>query len=194
MSDNISPENIQKFKQVYANVNDIVLYIGGLYETPLEDAISGATFACINAYQFYLLKHSDRFWYESRANKRTSFTHEQLKEIKRRSFSSILCETLFGQEKMTKNTFEVYDEQTNPFVDCMNLPRMKMDLWNENGFEGGENDYESTTHKPDVEEPEDTTKKPRKPYKNRPHSPKSESESSLDKFYKKYKDVFEKYE
>ena len=42
---NMSPESVNMLQKVYANVNDIDLYVGGLFENLLPGAIVGQTFA-----------------------------------------------------------------------------------------------------------------------------------------------------
>jgi peroxidase len=58
---------------VYASVNDIDLYIGGLIEIPMKGASVGPIVSCLMAEQFSSLKKSDRFYYE-RTGQRASFT------------------------------------------------------------------------------------------------------------------------
>ena len=41
----MSPESVNMVQKVYANVNDIDLYVGGLFENLLPGAIVGQTFA-----------------------------------------------------------------------------------------------------------------------------------------------------
>lgn len=47
---------IERLKQVYANVDDIDLWTGGLVETPLQGGLVGPTFACIIGNQFRSLR------------------------------------------------------------------------------------------------------------------------------------------
>jgi len=53
------------FSKIYRHVDDIDLFIGGVHETPLPDAVIGPTFGCIVAEQSRRSKVGDRFWYEN---------------------------------------------------------------------------------------------------------------------------------
>ena len=67
---------------MYANVNDIDLYVGGLAEAGifinktnavgnnfrLNGSVVGSTFGCLLAKQFVKLKKGDRFFYENAPN------------------------------------------------------------------------------------------------------------------------------
>ncbi|XP_042893882.1 peroxidase-like [Penaeus japonicus] len=84
-------EVIQEFKDLYKNVEDIDLFLGGLAETPLSDGRVGPTFACILFDQFMRLKSGDRFWYESSL---AGFNFYQMNELYKTSLAGILCETI----------------------------------------------------------------------------------------------------
>jgi hypothetical protein len=53
---------VERLRRLYAHVDDIDLFPGGLAETPLVGGIIGPTFACIIGHQFRLLRRCDRFW------------------------------------------------------------------------------------------------------------------------------------
>lgn len=53
-----------KLEEIYGEVDDIELYIGGILETPVNDALVGPTFQCLIAEGFYRYKYGDRFFYE----------------------------------------------------------------------------------------------------------------------------------
>ena len=73
----MSSQSIAKLQSVYANVNDIDLWVGGLAEgafisnNQIDDtlrtrgSVVGATFTCLLAKQFLELKKGDRYFYEN---------------------------------------------------------------------------------------------------------------------------------
>ena len=82
LNDTIPAQNIAKLQSMYANVNDIDLYVGGLAEAGifinktnavgnnfrLNGSVVGSTFGCLLAKQFVKLKKGDRFFYENAPN------------------------------------------------------------------------------------------------------------------------------
>lgn len=51
----------------------------------------GPTFACVIATQMSYLRRGDRFWYEL-PNQPSSFTPEQLQEIRKAKLSRLICD------------------------------------------------------------------------------------------------------
>lgn len=64
---------VNKFKSLYASVDDIDFFIAGVSERKVEGALVGPTFQCIIADQFLKLKQGDRFFYDL-AGQSGSFT------------------------------------------------------------------------------------------------------------------------
>ena len=62
----VHPENVMNFEKVYASVNDIDLYTGGLAEAHVGGGTLGETFNRIVEDQFTNLKHGDEFYYLNR--------------------------------------------------------------------------------------------------------------------------------
>jgi len=84
---------VARLQQLYADVADIDLFVGGLSEKRAPGAQVGPTFQCLIRMQFLDLKFGDRFFYEF-AGQVGSLTDPQLQEIRKTSWARILCDTL----------------------------------------------------------------------------------------------------
>ncbi|XP_042857054.1 heme peroxidase 2-like [Penaeus japonicus] len=127
----MSEEAITTFRQVYASVHDIDLYVGGLAEKPLPGALVGPTFACITAFQFLNSKRGDRYWYE---NKEAGFSYVQLHAIRSTaSFANVFCENMAekGNHKMPPQTLRLPCNRKNPLIPCSRLRKLDLSLWAE---------------------------------------------------------------
>lgn len=108
--------NIEKLKEHYKNVEDVELYVGGLHERKIDDAVVGPTFANIIGIQFHNAKFGDRFFYEHE-DQIGSFSTEQLDEIKRTTcFANILCKNT-NLEQVLRDPLRVLS-YNNQFVPC----------------------------------------------------------------------------
>lgn len=87
----IHPRKISALSSIYASVDDIDLFIGGIHETPKNGAVVGPTFACIIGDQFVRSKKGDRFFHDN-GNQPHPFSREQLHSIRRASMARILCD------------------------------------------------------------------------------------------------------
>ena len=67
------------------------LWSAGITEIPRPGSLVGPTFACVMGRSFHNLKFGDRFWYES-GGFPSSFSLEQLQEIRKVKLSRILCD------------------------------------------------------------------------------------------------------
>lgn len=79
------PEVVAKLKEVYDDVDQIDLWVGGLAEDHLEGSSAGETFTHILVDQFERLRDGDRFWYES------SLTQPELEYVQQLSLSDIIA-------------------------------------------------------------------------------------------------------
>ena len=122
---NIPKDIISSLKNIYEDVNDIDLYVGGLAETELDGAAVGPTFACILADQFRDLKRGDRFWYEN-GGCEVTFSPRQLKAINKGvSLAGLMCECAHGTESIAKDVF-LFDQEK---VSCKDIPKLDLSAW-----------------------------------------------------------------
>ncbi|XP_057375077.2 peroxidase-like [Daphnia carinata] len=142
LTDLIDPVVIQRFKEVYATVDDIDLFVGGVSEAKAEGAYVGPTFQCILADQFLKLKRGDRHFYDL-GGQPSSFTEEQLNEIRKTSLARIVCDNS-QVEEIQPMVFKM-PSTINPIVSCQSsaIPRMSLLPWQEgtkpksDGYYGG---------------------------------------------------------
>ncbi|CAK1578949.1 unnamed protein product [Parnassius mnemosyne] len=126
-----SPMAAQRLSSVYNSPEDVDLWIGGLLEKPVEGGLVGATFAQIIADQFSRLKRGDRYFYEyGHDTNPGAFTSSQLAEIKKVTFSRIICDNRDGVEFFTQspNAFLRVDLPGNSLVPCDSPAIPSMDL------------------------------------------------------------------
>ncbi|XP_067664572.1 chorion peroxidase-like [Haliotis asinina] len=113
---------VSKFKEAYADVNDIDLWSGGVSEEPIEGGILGPTFTCLLGKQFQAFKKGDRFWFEGN-NEYVKFSPEQLAEIRKASLSRIICDNT-DTVTIQKNAFGKGSK-----VPCRSLDAMDLTPW-----------------------------------------------------------------
>ena len=110
-------QNIRKLKEVYENVEDIDLFIGGIQETPDDgDSIIGGTFLCLIGDLFGRMRFGDRFFYDN-TDQTGSFTIDQLNQIRKTSMSRILCDNT-KIERIQPRAFEKADNENNRLRSC----------------------------------------------------------------------------
>lgn len=102
----IPPEIISRLKRIYASVDDIDLFPGGMSERPLQGGLVGPTFACIIGIQFRQARKCDRFWYET-DDPNLRFTEAQLNEIRKTTLAKITCENLDIPGDMQRAAFDL---------------------------------------------------------------------------------------
>ncbi|KAF5295133.1 hypothetical protein FQA39_LY13284 [Lamprigera yunnana] len=84
-------------KNVYATVDDIDLWVGGLLEPKYEDSVLGLTFRDIIAEQFSRLKKGDKYFFEHDPTINPgAFVPEQLRELRKVTLSRIICDNCDG--------------------------------------------------------------------------------------------------
>ncbi|KAF7389163.1 hypothetical protein HZH66_010300 [Vespula vulgaris] len=130
LSREMAPEVIARMKRIYASVDDIDLFPGGMSERPLQGGLVGPTFACIIAIQFRQLRKCDRFWYET-DDPNIRFTEHQLAEIRKTTLSKVMCENMDEHVEMQRAAFDLPSNFLNPRVPCSSMPHMDFSAWRE---------------------------------------------------------------
>ena len=115
-----------RFLQLHGSLNDVDPWMGGIAETRLPGSFIGPTFACIFGITFDNVRNGDRFWYE-RPN---VFTPAQLRQIKRGSFSRVICDNSDNINRVQPDAF--LSNQTR--VGCRQtrqIPSLNLNAWKE---------------------------------------------------------------
>ncbi|XP_061185756.1 peroxidasin-like [Saccostrea echinata] len=114
-----------RLEQAYEDVDDIDVFVGGITETPRDDALVGPLFECLLGNQFRDLKFGDRYWYEKSGTE--GFSIGQLNEIRKLTLSKIICDAL-NLNKIQRNSFFL-PGLSNPLVTCSSLPSLDFSEW-----------------------------------------------------------------
>ncbi|XP_078034406.1 uncharacterized protein LOC144468658 [Augochlora pura] len=130
LSREMAPEVIARMKRIYASVDDIDLFPGGMSERPLQGGLVGPTFACIIAIQFRQSRKCDRFWYET-DDPNIRFTEPQLAELRKVTLSKVMCENMDEHNEMQRAAFDLPSNFLNPRVPCSSMPHMDLSAWRE---------------------------------------------------------------
>jgi len=88
----------KQLKQLYGNVNNIDLWVGGLAENHIQSGNMGETFTRIIADQFTRLRDGDRFWYQN------VFQGKDLEDISHTKLSDVLKRNT-GLKNLQDNVF-----------------------------------------------------------------------------------------
>ncbi|XP_054720614.1 peroxidase-like [Uloborus diversus] len=132
----IIPNNtVHKYAKLYKTVDDIDLWSIGIAEYPIPGAIVGPTFACLIGEQFANIRRGDRFWYENHGWP-SSFTPEQLQEIRKVRLARILCDNADEMLTVQYNAMAMADPHTNPRLDCGtdDIPRLDLSKWRDTNY------------------------------------------------------------
>lgn len=129
LEEHMEPPTILALSRLYQSIEDIDLYAGGLAERPVPGAILGPTFLCLIGDQFARLKRGDRFFYEE-ANQPSSFSSQQLAEIRKTSLARILCDNSDDIIRLQPLAF-VQPSFVNQRVHCESntIPFMDLRAW-----------------------------------------------------------------
>ncbi|KAI4456683.1 oxidase/peroxidase [Holotrichia oblita] len=136
-------DTLKLFQSLYAHVDDIDLYSGGLAEKPVKGGMVGPVFACIIAQQFLNYRKGDRFWYEN-GDLESSFTPAQLQQIRKMTFAHIICSTINEIHNIQPFVFLASDDNENRRLRCENSG-LNLEPWIEesNRINNDANDFSS---------------------------------------------------
>ncbi|XP_043221508.1 peroxidase-like isoform X1 [Amphibalanus amphitrite] len=123
------------YGNIYQHPDDIDLWSGGISEKPLPGSMVGPTLACLIAEQFRVLKFGDRFWFENQGFP-SSFTHEQIDEIRKIKLSSVICANGDHIERAQLYVMVLPDHEINPITPCAALPQLDLSKWKDLGGPG----------------------------------------------------------
>ncbi|WP_395373334.1 peroxidase family protein [Marinicella sp. W31] len=103
-----NPEIQNALASVYDSVDDVDLWVGGLAEDILEDALVGELIATVLRDQFEALRDGDRFWYER------ALDPQQLDEVRNIRLSDIIRRNTTIGNEISNDVFHVRQRPGNP--------------------------------------------------------------------------------
>ena len=113
-------------KKLYGSVrNHIDLFVAGMLEKKISGLQVGPTFKCLIKKHFEDGRDGDRFFYQ-RAG---VFTKRQLKEIRKVTISSLLCNNLKGIVSVQRNAFHIFRQGLDKRIICSSVPQMNLMEW-----------------------------------------------------------------
>jgi len=131
----MSNASVAGYGAMYESPEDLDLWTAGISERPLPGSMVGPTFACIIGRQFHNFRFGDRYWYEN-SGWPSSFTIEQLNEIRKVKLSTIFCDNGDDIDSMQVYAMVLPDNEINPRVPCKSgvLPRIDLNRWRDASF------------------------------------------------------------
>ncbi|VDM07602.1 unnamed protein product [Wuchereria bancrofti] len=118
----MNPQIRAKLKQIYGTPDKVDLFVGGLLEDPVQRGFIGPTFACIIGPQFQRTRDGDRFYYENPG----IFTRAQLIEIRKSSFSRLLCDNGDNISRVPREAFRI-----GQMISCAQISQIDLTKWKE---------------------------------------------------------------
>lgn len=94
-----NPEVQARLQNAYSNVDLVDLWVGGLAENHVGDALVGEVFFTILKDQFERLRDGDRFWYEN------NFWGRELRKIKKTTLAKVIKRNTIIGDELQKNVF-----------------------------------------------------------------------------------------
>ncbi|XP_078361510.1 peroxidasin homolog pxn-1-like [Oculina patagonica] len=125
--DSIPADVKTKMLNLYDDIQNVDLYVGGLLENPEGGAHIGPTFSHILAEGFKNLRQGDRFWYQN-DHEFIGFSPDQLKEIQSASLAKIMCDNSDGIVEIQPRAM-LKEGPNNHKTNCNLLPFMDLYKW-----------------------------------------------------------------
>ncbi len=136
LTDYLTTEDVAKLKNLYRDVDDIDLYVGGFLERPHRDSILGPTFKCLISDTFARLKLGDRFFYDLGLDPNVRFDPIQLQEIRKTSMARVLCDNTDRVREMQPSAFRMPGSASNKKTSCDNIaaiPVVQLSVFQDRG-------------------------------------------------------------
>ncbi len=82
-----NPELAETLEQLYGNIDNVDVFVGGLVEETKTESLMGQLFTTVLTEQFQKIRDGDRFWYQRRLPRgaRKYIEHVKLSDILRRN-------------------------------------------------------------------------------------------------------------
>uniref|UniRef100_A0A0K0FL11 Peroxidasin-like protein (inferred by orthology to a human protein) n=1 Tax=Strongyloides venezuelensis TaxID=75913 RepID=A0A0K0FL11_STRVS len=116
---------LPKLKKLYGHPGNIDLWVGGVIEKKLPDALVGPTFSCIIGEQFKRLRDGDRFFYLNEG----VFSQLQLNQIKKYTISKIICNNGDDIDRIQKDSFVYVGDKKSAFQRCDEHLDLNLHMW-----------------------------------------------------------------
>jgi len=116
---------LTELKDLYKDVRNIELYVGGHAEVLVAGGQVGPTFRCLMVDTMKKLRDGDRFWYEN-----DEFTKWQMQELRKVSLQRVFCDNGDNLSELTENLFVVPGPR-NRIRPCSAFPNIDLRAWTE---------------------------------------------------------------
>lgn len=127
----IPSRQVARMQQIYSDVRDVDLFVGGVSERRLAGNAMGPTFACLNGIQWFHSKFGDRYFYEH-GGQSGSFNEAQLANIKATAtMARLICKTANSIKSVQPNVFRLPNNYDNQELPCESYPELDYNLWRE---------------------------------------------------------------
>ena len=113
-----------RFLELYGSLDTLDLWVGGLAEEREAGSLLGPTFACLFGITFANIRDGDRFYFKANG----VFETAQRESIEQHSLAAIICDNGDSIDQLQEDVFL----SGQPRVPCSSIPRINLQLWQEN--------------------------------------------------------------